>query len=121
MSGKTQTTDARRPIAGDIRTSLRHDSAHKHVAGTAIYVDDIATPENTLVVLIAQSPHAHAKITAMDLSAVAASPGICRVITAEDIPGRNDCSPVFGDDPVFADEEVSYVGQAIFAVAAETM
>ena len=32
-------------IAGDIRTSLRHDSAHKHVAGTALYVDDIATPE----------------------------------------------------------------------------
>ena len=121
MSGKTQTTHARRPIEGDIRTPLRHDSAHKHVAGTAIYVDDIATPENTLVVLIAQSPHAHATITAMDLSAVAASPGICRVITAEDIPGRNDCSPVFGDDPVFANKEVSYVGQAVFAVAAETM
>ena len=108
-------------IAGDIRTPLRHDSAHKHVAGTAIYVDDIAIPENSLVVLIAQSPHAHARITAMDLSAVAAAPGIARVMSAADIPGKNDCAPVYGDDPVFADTEVNYVGQAVFAVAAETM
>ena len=108
-------------IVGDIRTPLRHDSAHKHVAGTALYVDDIATPENSLVVLIAQSPHAHARITAMDLSAVAAAPGIVRVMRAADIPGKNDCAPVYGDDPVFADTEVNYVGQAVFAVAAETM
>ncbi len=30
-------------ITGDIRTTLRHDSAHKHVAGSAVYVDDIPT------------------------------------------------------------------------------
>ena len=108
-------------IDGDIRTPLRHDSAHKHVAGTAIYVDDIATADNTLIVLIAQSPHAHARITAMDLAAVAAAPGIVRVMSAADIPGKNDCAPVYGDDPVFADTEVNYVGQSVFAVAAETM
>ena len=83
-------------IVGDIRTPLRHDSAHKHVAGTALYVDDIATPKNSLVVLIAQSPHAHARIAAMDLSAVAAAPGIVRVMSAADIPGKNDCAPVYG-------------------------
>ena len=27
-------------ITGDIRTTLRHDSAHKHVAGSAVYVDE---------------------------------------------------------------------------------
>ena len=108
-------------IVGDIHTPLAHESAHKHVAGSAIYVDDISVPDNTLVVLIAQSPHAHARIKAMDLSAVAAAPGICQVMSAADIPGKNDCSPVYGDDPVFADTEVNYVGQAVFAVAAESM
>jgi len=108
-------------IKGDIRTALPHDSAQKHVAGSAIYVDDIPTQPDTLVVLIAQSPHAHARITGMDLSAVAQAPGICRVISAADIPGENDCSPVYGDDPIFAEDAVCYVGQAVFAVAAETM
>ena len=61
------------PITGDIRTTRIHDSAHKHVAGSAVYVDDIPTTDDTLVVLIGQSPHAHARITKMDLSAVVAA------------------------------------------------
>ena len=108
-------------IDGDIRTPKRHDSAHKHVAGTAIYVDDIPTADNTLVVLIGQSPHAHARITAMDVSRVAAADGVVTVMTHADIPGINDCSPVHGDDPILAAEVVSYVGQAVFAIVAETM
>ena len=107
-------------IKGDIRTARQHDSAHKHVAGSAIYVDDISTPDNTLVVLIGQSPHAHARITGMDLSAVAAADGVVAVLTHADIPGVNDCSPVYGDDPVLAADVVSYVGQAVFAIVAET-
>ena len=108
-------------ITGDIRTTLRHDSAHKHVAGSAAYVDDIPTTDDTLVVLIGQSPHAHARITSIDLSAVAAADGVVAVLTHADIPGVNDCSPVYGDDPVLAEDEVSYVGQAVFAIVAETM
>ena len=73
------------------------------------------------MVLIGQSPHAHAAITAMDLSAVAAAEGVVAVLTHADIPGVNDCSPVYGDDPILADGEVSYVGQAVFAIVARTM
>ena len=107
--------------SGDIRTALRHDSAHKHVTGDAVYVDDIRVPDNTLVVLIGQSPHAHARILDIDLSRVARSQGVVAVLTHADIPGRNDCSPVYGDDPILAETVVSYVGQAVFAVVAETM
>ncbi len=108
-------------IAGDIRTAREHDSAHKHVSGTAVYVDDIRVPDDTLVVLIGQSPHAHARITGIDLSAVAAADGVVAVLTHADIPGRNDCSPVYGDDPILAEDVVSYAGQAVFAIVAETM
>ena len=77
-------------IDGDIRQSKHHDSSVKHVSGRAVYVDDMATPANCLTVLIGQSSYAYAKITRMDLSAVAEAPGIIAVMTAADIPGAND-------------------------------
>ena len=41
------------------------------------------------------------------------------MLTAADIPGDNDISPVgAGDDPVFANGEVSFYGQPLFAVVA---
>ena len=44
----------------------------------------------------------------MDLEAVRAAPGVVGVLTAADIPGHNDISPVGKhDDPVFAGEGAS--------------
>ena len=100
---------------------IAHDSAVKHVSGTATYIDDMAMPADTIELLIAQSPHAHAKIIHMDLDAVRSAQGVIRVITSDDIDGINDCSPLAGDDPVFADDVVSYAGQSIFAIAATDM
>ena len=49
-----------------------------------------------------------------------AAPGVLAVLTAADIPGVNDCSPAFGDDPILAADEVLFHGQVVFAVVAET-
>ena len=49
-------------IKGNIHSAQHHDSAAKHVSGQAVYVDDINMPNHGLVVLIGQSPHAHALI-----------------------------------------------------------
>ncbi len=108
-------------IEGGVRDPRRHDSAHKHVTGEAVYTDDIPEPPGTLQVFIAQSTRAHASIVKLDLSKVRAAPGVVRVLTAEDIPGANDVSPFAGDDPMFAESLVQYYGQSIFAVAAETV
>ncbi|SLN75989.1 xanthine dehydrogenase molybdopterin binding subunit [Oceanibacterium hippocampi] len=111
-------------IEGGVSTALRHDSGHKHVTGEAVYVDDIPVPANCLAVHIAQSEKAHARILRADLSAVRAAPGVVLVVTADDIPGVNDVSPVAGDDPMFAVGSgpgtglVEYAGQSLFAVAA---
>ena len=113
--------DAKNRISGDIRQPCHHDSAAKHVSGKAVYVDDIAIPAHGLVVLIGQSPHAHAEITSMDLSEVSAAPGVVAVLSASDIPGVNDCGPVIHDDPIFAENIVCYVGQSVFAVVAVDM
>ncbi|PHS29214.1 MAG: xanthine dehydrogenase molybdopterin binding subunit [Robiginitomaculum sp.] len=99
-----------------------HDSAHKHVTGEAIYVDDLPCPPGLLHLQPGLSKRAHAKITKLDLSAVRAAPGVVCVLTAKDIPGTNDVSPTgTNDDPVFAMDEVVYAGQAIFAVAATSL
>ncbi len=119
-------------IAGGVRTARAHDSALKHVSGTALYTDDIPEPPGTLQVLLALSTRAHARIVSLDLTAVRASAGVVAVLTADDIPGRNDVSPVAGDDPLFAaparpdggaaaPATVHYFGQSLFAVAAESI
>ncbi len=106
--------------SGVVHTSVRHDSAERHVAGRALYIDDIPEPRDLLHVVLGMSERAHARVVSLDLSAVRAAPGVIDVVCAKDIPGTNDVSPVAGDDPLFADGLVQYVGQSLFAVAAET-
>lgn len=101
-----------------IRQALPHDSGIKHVQGAAHYIDDIREPDGTLHVAIGQSPIARGRLLSLDLTAVRACPGVVTVLTVDDIPGRNDVSPTFGDDPLFADREISFHGQALFAVVA---
>ncbi len=108
-------------IRGAVHKKLPHDSALKQVAGEAEYIDDISEPKDLLHLYVAQSSVAHAKILKMDVSAVKKAPGVVAVYTANDVPGINDASPVAGDDPVFAEDIVEYVGQALFVVAAETL
>ena len=98
-----------------------HESAHLHVSGEAVYVDDIPELSGTLHAALGLSARAHARITSIDLSAVHAAPGVVAVLTAKDIPGRNDCGPIIHDDPILADGVVQYVGQPMFAVIAESV
>jgi len=107
-----------KPKAGVAR---HHDSAAKHVSGRAIYVDDIPEPARLLHIALGLSAKAHAKLIEVDLSAVEAAPGVVAVLTAKDVPHRNDVGPVIHDDPIFAEHLVQYVGQSIFAVAADTV
>jgi xanthine dehydrogenase large subunit len=107
-------------IVGGVGDKVLHDSAHKHVSGGAIYIDDIAEPPGTLHLALGLSARAHAAIMGMDLSKVLAAPGVVAVFTAKDIPGDNNVAPVFRDDPLFADGVVEYAGQAMFAVVAQT-
>ena len=88
--------------------------------GAAEYIDDIREPEGTLHVAVGQSPKARGRVAALELGEVLAGPGVVAVLTASDIPGKNDVSPAFGDDPLFAVDEVSFRGQALFAVVALT-
>ena len=108
-------------VRGGMHQSLPHDSAHKHVAGEALYIDDLPEPTGLAHVYLGLSEHAHARILSLDLEAVRAAPGVLAVLTAGDIPGVNDMSSTHRhDEVVLAEGVVSYHRQPIFAVIGET-
>lgn len=107
-------------IDGGMGDAKPHDSAHLHVSGEATYTDDVLEPQGCLHAYALKSPHAHAKIKKLDVSACHI-PGVHAVMMAKDIPGVNDAAPVFPGDPVYADGVVLYAGQCVMAVAAESM
>ena len=101
--------------------SMPHDSGHKHVAGTAEYIDDIPMPGGGLHAYLGLSTKAHARIVSIDLDAVRAAPGVVAVLTNDDVTGHNDVSSGgIGDEPVFAAGISMFWGQPLFAVVAET-
>ena len=97
-----------------------HESALLHVAGEASYTDDLPELQGTLHAALGLSQKAHAKVRGMDLDRVRAAPGVVAVLTAQDIPGVNDCGPIIHDDPILADGLVQYVGQPLFLVVADS-
>lgn len=107
-------------IKGGVAVSEVHDSGRKHVSGQATYIDDMAMPAGAMHAYLGLSDVAHGTITSLDLSEVVAADGVVGVLTGDDIPAHNDVSPSGkGDDPVFA-REVTFLGQPIFAVVAQT-
>ncbi|GHE19671.1 xanthine dehydrogenase molybdopterin binding subunit [Halomonas urumqiensis] len=106
-----------RGIAG---TSQAHESAVKHVTGRAAYIDDLKAPADTLHVALGLSPVAHGNLNRLDLAALRAQPGVVDVIGFNDVPGHTDIGPVFPGDPIFVEREISYLGQVMFAVAADS-
>ena len=108
-------------IVGGVATDQRHDSAHKHVTGTAVYIDDMPEPAGLLHACLGLAETPHGRIRAIDLEAVHKAAGVVAVLTAKDMPGSNDISPTGrNDEPVLADGLVQFYGQPVFAVVAET-
>ncbi|HEX5787515.1 MAG TPA: xanthine dehydrogenase molybdopterin binding subunit [Woeseiaceae bacterium] len=97
---------------------LPHDSAHLHVTGRAAYTDDLPEPRDLLHVAVGMSREAHARIRALGLERVRRAPGVIAVLTAADIPGRNNFGPIVADDPILVADEALYAGHPLFAVAA---
>ncbi|RBW62732.1 molybdopterin cofactor-binding domain-containing protein [Ruegeria sp. A3M17] len=91
---------------------------HDKVTGTELFGDDVA-PAGTLEIHVIRSPYHRAGFTLGDLDAWANKiPGIEAVLTAADISGRNNFGviPDFADQPVFAETEARFRGEAVAAI-----
>ena len=96
-----------------------HESAMKHIDGSAVYIDDMPELPRTLHAALVLSPIAHGKLNGIDPTKALAMPGVVKVISAKDIPGHNETAPILSGEPVFATDYVEHVGHIVAAVAAE--
>jgi carbon-monoxide dehydrogenase large subunit len=107
--------------------SLRRREDFKFLSGKGRYVDDIKLP-GMLYLAILRSPHAHARITGIELTAARAATGVRLAIAGADLIGRigsirpNWVIPgtVVPDRPVMALDKVRFVGEGVALVVAET-
>jgi xanthine dehydrogenase large subunit len=112
--------DSNIAVNGNAGLNYKHESAHKHVSGEAIYVDDQLLPSDGLHAYVGLSTVSKGLIKSLDLSAVLSAEGVVEVLTLEDIKGHMDIGPVFPGDPIMVNEgdQVQFFGQVLFAVAA---
>lgn len=88
------------------------------VRGEAIYTADCSR-EGMLWGAFAESPYPRAKIVSIDATAALAVPGVVAVLTGQDV-GERRFGNLISDWPVLAYGEVTFVGEFVAAVAAET-
>ena len=99
---------------------VRIDGQRK-VEGTEIFGAD-EVPVDALLLRVVRSRYHRARFTFGDFSSyLEDNPGIHAVLTAKDIPGRNcfGVIPRFADQPVFAEGETRFRGEAVAAVVGE--
>jgi len=93
--------------------------ARAKVAGSTRYVADLALP-GMLHAALAVSPVPSARVARLELAAVRALDGVEAVLTAGDIPGKNQVGVVFPDQPLLVEDRVRMVGDRLALVAART-
>ncbi len=109
------------PIAdGTVGASLARVAGMELTLGDQRYVDDLDLPR-MLHAAVVLSPHARARVEAIDTRQALAHPGVVAVATAEDVPGERWYGLLYDDWPglVAVGEEVRCVGDMLAVVAAE--
>ena len=116
-----------------IGQSIRRAEDQRFLDGTSQFVDDM-TLDGMLHAIVLRSPHAHADIRAIDISAAEAAPAVAAVLTGADVAAdgllpvrphaRTDCrdgSPFFVPPRhVLVSDRVRYLGDSVAFVIAET-
>ena len=113
-------------------TTYARPSAAMKVTGTWDFGADqaLTMPESTLRLALVQAEVSHANIKSVDTSEAEKMPGVFKVITAKDVPGKNRINGLVmlplnnkcdgWDRPILCDEKIFQYGDAIAIVAADT-
>ncbi|OIJ65382.1 molybdopterin-dependent oxidoreductase [Streptomyces mangrovisoli] len=114
------------PEAGEsVGRNLPAPAGPQVVTGTARYTFDIDVP-GLLHMKLLRSPHAHARIAAIDTAAALRVPGVHAVFTHHDAPerhfstARHEHPEEDPDDTRVLDDTVRYIGQRVAAVVADS-
>jgi len=104
--------------SGPVGQRVARLDGQKKVLGQDIFGAD-EWPEDSLLLRVVRSPHHRAEFTLGNLEAYRnAHLGIHGIFTARDVPGKNcfGVIPQFSDQPVFAEREARFLGEAVAAV-----
>jgi len=116
--------DERDDNLNEIGKPTRRQDILGHVTGRSPFFDDRQF-EGLLHLKCLRSPHHHARIRSIDTKQAEKMPGVHRIISGADVKvNLNTLLSLMGfgrdDEPVLSDKKVSYVGEPILAVVAET-
>ncbi|WP_059410457.1 xanthine dehydrogenase family protein molybdopterin-binding subunit [Cupriavidus basilensis] len=117
-----------------IGAPVRRKEDYRFLTGNGQYTDDIVLPQQSYGYFV-RSPHAHARIRAIDKAEALASPGVIAVFTGDDIAADKvgglpcgwlihsiDGSPMKEPPhPVLAQGKARHVGDQVALVVAETL
>jgi len=104
---------------GAVGQSIAQLEAQEKVCGAAQYIADLYRPK-MLYGAVLQSPYAHARILRYDLGEALALPGVCAIVTGDDVNEDNRMGAFIKDEHAIAKGKVRYIGEAVAAVAAES-
>lgn len=99
---------------------MPHDSAVGHVSGESIYIDDMPSAKNELLVDFVGSPVACGHIKSVDYSEALKIKGVVACYTYKDLPGINEFGPIIQDEVLLCEDHSSFIGEPIVVIAAET-
>jgi carbon-monoxide dehydrogenase large subunit len=114
-----------------IGQSVRRTEDLRLVTGQGQYTDDLRFERQTFACFL-RSPHAHARLKSVDVTAAKAAPGVIAVLKYDDIawaglmpchapvPSRDGSPPKIYPKALLANEKVTFTGEAIAMVIAET-
>lgn len=107
---------------------IRRREDPRLITGQATYTDDLRLP-GMVHACIVRSPHAHARITGIDVEAARRHPGVVAVFTGRDLAGKLNPIPTAWlipnselktpPHPALATDRVRYAGDGVAVVVAE--
>jgi carbon-monoxide dehydrogenase large subunit len=120
--------------ATGIGAAVRRKEDQRFITGRGHYTGDFNRPGQVYAVFI-RSPHAHARIKAIDVKSAAALPGVLAVLTGSDLAAdkignlicgwmvhSKDGSPMkMAPHPALGRDKACYVGDPVAVVIAETL
>ncbi|RKX86635.1 MAG: xanthine dehydrogenase [Spirochaetes bacterium] len=106
-------------ISNPFGKSVPRVDAIAKATGELKYADDLFF-KNMLHAKVLRSEVPHAEILGIDIKEALRVKGVVKILTSQDIPGKNAFGLIIDDQPVLADKKVRYTGDAVAAVYAET-
>src|SRR5260370_8957269 len=105
---------------------VRRREVRRLITGAGAFVDDLRVP-GCLHAAMLRTPHAHARIRAIDVAAARRAPGVVGVFVAGDLGAVGDPMPIYAPHPALpvpckipplASDPGRFVGEAVAVVFA---